>query len=264
MKKITCLLSLVTCLCAATAAGAMDLSLGDAVDKMMHESQDLKKADANLKKAQAGLDAANANRWFKIDGSATYMNLVNVEKPGDPMGIDLPPELGGLIMNATQGQMNISKIEIPNNIFMAGGTITQPLYTFGKIGNAVMSMRSSIKMSESGKEITRREVRYAAANVYWTAKMTDGIVKISQTSLNDTVAAKRQLTAAGRANRSNLIKIEADIATKEINLSDAQFNRDTAYRMLKILAGIDANEDLNLTDELPSKFAPTESKKLVT
>ena len=43
-------------------ANAMDLSLATAVDKIVAESQDLKKADANVKKAQASLDAVNANR----------------------------------------------------------------------------------------------------------------------------------------------------------------------------------------------------------
>ena len=55
-------------------ANAMDLSLNDAIQKIVAESHDLKKADANLKKAQASLDAANAARWFNVEGSATYMN----------------------------------------------------------------------------------------------------------------------------------------------------------------------------------------------
>lgn len=245
-----------------TPAFSMDLSFNTAVEKIMKESHDVKKAEANVKKAQAGLDAANANRWFKVEGTATYMNMVNVENPGDPVGINLPPALGGLIIDATQGQVNIDSITIPNNIFMAGATITQPIYTFGKIGNAVDGMRSAIKMSDAAKEMTKREVRYAAANLYWTAKMTDGMVQISEKSLQDALLARKKLTSAGRANRSNLIKIEADIATKEINLSDMQFNRDTAHRMLKIMAGIETDEELVLTDELPNKFDAVESKKL--
>ena len=72
------------------------------------------------------------------------------------------------------------------------------------------------------------------------------------------------MTAAGRANRSNLVKIESDIAAKEINLSDAKFNRDTAHRMLKILAGIDVDEELNLTTEFPNSFADLDAGKLTT
>lgn len=243
-------------------AAALDLSLSQATEKILAQSEDLKKAEANVKKAEASLDAANANRWFNIEGSATYMNLVNVANPTKSYGVDLPPELGGLIAHVAQKE--ISHIEIPDNIFMAGVSVTQPIYTFGKIGNAVEGVRSAIKMSEAGREMTRREVKYAAADIYWTAKMTDEIVKISQQDLNQAIAAKKSLTSAGRANRSNLVKIESDIATKEINLSDAEFNRDTAHRMLKILAGIDMNEELNLTDEFPKDFNDLNAGELKT
>jgi len=237
---------------------AMDLSLNDAVQKIVAESNDLKKADANLKKAQASLDAVNANRWFKLEASATYMNLVNPEHPFDSYNVKLPPEIGGLI----PALAGVESMEIPDNIFMAGVTITQPIYTFGKIGNAVDSMRSAVKMGEYSKDLVRREVQYAAADMYWTAKMTDEIVSLSKKDLDNAISAKKKLSSAGRANRSNLVKIESDIATKEINLSDAEFNRDTAHRMLKILAGIDVDEPLNLTDDFPTSFPDMESKKL--
>ena len=241
---------------------AMDLSLNEAVEKIMHESHDLKKASANLSRAEASLDAANANRWFKLDGSASYMNMVNVENPSESQKIELPPSLGGLIDEALK-DTSIA-FEIPDNIFQAGLTLTQPLYTFGKIGNAVKSVRAAVKMAEKSQELTRRSVRYAATDLYWTAKMTDEIVKLAENDLKNARAAKRKLTSAGRANRSNLLKIESDIATKEINVSDAKFDRDTAHRMLKILAGIDIAEPLVLTDNFPSKFSELNAGKLKT
>lgn len=252
------------CVCfVGTDAFSMDLSLNEATEKILKESQDLKKADANVKKAEASLDVANSNRWFNIKANATYMNLINVENPTKSYAVDLPPELGGILAQATGMQLG-NNLEIPDNLFMAGVSITQPIYTFGKIGNAVDSVKSAIKMSEAGREQTLREVKYAAADIYWTAKMTDEIVKLSQQDLNQAIAAKKSLTSAGRANRSNLVKIESDIATKEINLSDAKFNRDTAHRMLKILAGINMDEELNLTDEFPKEFSDLNAGELKT
>jgi outer membrane protein TolC len=232
------------------AAHALDLSFDRAVGMIMSESHDLKKADANMRKAEAALDSANAGRWFHIDGAATYMNLLNVRNPG-ASEVDLPPELGGLLAKMAGANQRVS---IPDNIFMAGATITQPIYTFGKIGGAVDGLRAAIRMSAAGKELARREVRYAAAQLYWTAKMADGAAGIAEKSLKDALEARKKLTSAGRASRANLVKIEADIATKEINLSDARFNRDTAHRMLKIMAGVDADEELVLADGFPNEF----------
>ena len=260
MPKINVICAFLGCVLIAQDAFSMDLSLAQATELILAESQDLKKAEANVKKAEASLDVANSNRWFNIKGTASYMNLINVEDPTKAYGVDLPPEFGGLITQFTGEQTN--HLDIPDNIFIAGVSITQPIYTFGKIGNAVDAVRSAIKMSETGREITRREVKYAAADIYWTAKMTDEIVKLSEQDLNQAKSAKKKLTAAGRANRSNLVKIESDIATKEINLSDAKFNRDTAHRMLKILAGIDMTEELNLTDGFPKTFADLDAGEL--
>ena len=248
--------------CAANSASALDLSLNGAVEKVIAESHDLKKADANLKKAQASLDATNANRWFNIEGTASYMNLVNIEDPSKSKEITLPPSMGGLISESLQDQS--VTFTIPDNIFQAGISVTQPIYTFGKIGNAVKSMRSAIKMAQASKDMTLREVRYAATDLYWTAKMTDEIVKLAKQDLKNARVAKKSLTAAGRANRSNLLKIESDIATKEINVSDAEFNRDVAHRMLKIMAGIDMGEELVLVDEFPKTFGDLDAKKLTT
>ena len=243
-----------------TNANAMDLSLSTAVDKIVTESQDLKKADANVKKARASLDAANANRWFTVDGTVSYMNLINVKKPFESYGVDLTPEMGGVLARVLDTDIN--HIEVPDNIFTAGVQVTQPIYTFGKIGNAVDGVRSAIKMADASREMTLRAVKYSAADIYWTAKMTDEIVKIAQQDLNSARNAQKSLTSAGRANRSNLVKIESDIATKEINLSDAEFNRDTAHRMLKILAGIDMSETLNLTDDFPATFSDLNAGEL--
>ena len=253
-------------LCAAgavTPSFAMDLSLDDAVNMILDESQDLKKAEANLKKAEASLDVANANRWFKIDGTATYMNLIDMKNPTKSYSVDIPPEISGMLSQYLDKPVQLPQsLDIPDSMFMAGVSITQPIYTFGKIGNAVKSVKSAIKMAEASREITQREVKYSAVDMYWTAKMTDEIVDISRADLQAARDARRSLTSAGRANRSNLVKIESDIATKEINLSNAEFNRDTAHRMLKILAGIDVDTELNLTDEFPDTFADLNAGEL--
>ncbi len=239
-------------------ANALDLSLNDVVNKIVEQSNDVKTADANVKKAKAQLSAVNANRWASIDGTVSYMNLVDPIRPTSSHGVEIPSDIGAILGNVLPIK------EIPDNIFSAGVQITQPIYTFGKIGNAVDAMHDAIDMSKSAKELTVREVKYAAANLYWTAKMTDEIVAANKRNLDNARAAKRKLTAAGRANRSNLIKIESDIATKEINLSDAEFNRDTAYSMLKIMAGIDKDEEVILTDNFPAEFEPLDVKELKT
>jgi outer membrane protein TolC len=257
MRKLFC--AFLCALMVVPNAFGIELSLKDTVDKIVAESNDVRKADANVKKAKAQLKAVNANRWMDIEGTVSYMNLIDPKHPTSSQGITIPSEIGAILEYSP-----IQLGEIPDNVFGAGVQVTQPIYTFGKIGNAVDAMHDAIDMSKSAKELTLREVKYAAADLYWTAKMTDEIVAASERNLNNARAAKKKLTAAGRANRSNLIKIESDIATKEVDLFDAQFNRDTAYSMLKIMAGIDETEDVVLTDNFPDKFEALNVKELTS
>jgi len=243
-------------------AFAMDLSLNKTVELIRRESQDLQKADMNVKKARAGLDSVNANRWFHISGNATYMNLINVENPNKPFGFEVPPSVAGMAaMSGVPTGALPAFVEFPDNIGMVGATINQPIYTFGKIGNAADAARTAIKMAESGKDIAGREVAYAAAQIYWTAKMTDGMVAIAKRNLDDSYAARAKLESVGRPNKSNLVKISADVASNEIALSDAEFNRDSAYRLLKVMAGIDENESVTLTDNFPDGFGGLNAPK---
>ena len=224
----------------------MNLSLDGAVDRIIAESNDIKKADANVQKARAGLSAVNASRWPSISGTAAYVNIINVEAPGKPMEIIVPemPMLG----------IPASVVPYPQHIGTLGASATMPIYTFGKIGHAADAARGAIKMAQSGNALARAEVRAAAAQIYWTAKMTDEMVVIAEKNLKASTSAKRQLERAGRANKANLVKISADIAAKEIALSDAEFNRDSAHRLLKIMAGIDDNEKLTLIDKFPNSY----------
>lgn len=234
---------------------ALDLSLDDVVNMIMTQSNDIKQAEANIVKAEAQLKSVNSNRWLKVDGSVSYMNLINVEQPFESKTVN-PPFNIRMALNLPDS------VETPDNIFSVGINAVQPIYTFGKIGNAVDALHKAIDISKDSKELIKKEVKYAAINLYWTAKMTDEIVKINKQSLENTIKVKRKLTAKGRANRINLIKIESVLASKEINLNNSEFNRDTALNMLKIMAGIDKNEQINLIDEFPKEFQTLEYSEL--
>ncbi|MFQ6703962.1 MAG: TolC family protein, partial [Alphaproteobacteria bacterium] len=142
------MVSLVMAVCGVVLSApsyALDLSLSDAVERVSNESHDLKKANANVEKAQSQLDAVNANRWFKLDGTVAYSNTVNVEDPTKPRTIEIPGEILGEFNEKFKGGLSF---EFPDNMFTASVNLTQPIYTFGKIGNAGKGVKSAIKMAE--------------------------------------------------------------------------------------------------------------------
>jgi outer membrane protein TolC len=251
-------------LIAEAGAATMKLGMEDAVLKIMAASQDVKKADLNVRKSEAVFNAARAGRFPKLSASGTYMNNINVDNPGQPKYIDMPniPVLdsGG---NPIGFLPTGGGLRVPDNIGMAGLDLTQPIYTFGKLGYGLDAARSAIKIAESSAELARREMRVAAVQIYYGAKMAEHVQSIVQKSLDNARKNQRALTmGAGRANKANLLKISTDVVIKESQLADAKFNADSAMRMLKIMADIDEEYNVVLTDEIPSKFAKAPSAEM--
>ncbi len=237
---------------------ALYLSFDDCISMVEKESQDLKKAQLNLEKAENMLKVARSSRFPKIEATTGFFHNFNLTdgndtrtiKPLNPLNPRDPMYLLPTLFDQPAG----NKIDIPDNFVSAEVSVTQPIYTFGKIGNMVDSVKQAIIASKIGKSFAKAEVDFAAANLYWTAKMLDDVVEVSRKSLNYAKSSRDKLKKAGRAARINLVKIESDIATKEIKLSDAIFNRDSAYRMLKILINIPMEETVVLTTDFPKTF----------
>jgi outer membrane protein TolC len=241
-------------LVASAPAFARNLSVDRAIDLVLVQSQDIKKAEANIKKMQATADSVNSRRLFQVEATATYAYSPDVA--------DLNIWGGTNMTGALQsGGLGSSMVRIPH-IGTAGISATQTIYTFGKIGYALDMVEKSVELAKTSRRLAEIEMRAAAVQLYWSAKMTDELVKIAEKSLKNTNEAKRKLTSTGRANRSNLVKISADVASREIDLSNAKFNRDSAHRMLKAYAGIDDGESLVLVSDFPDRFETKQAKEI--
>ena len=222
---------------ACSGAHAKNLSLDAAVALVMEQSNDIRKAEANTRKMQATLNSVFANRLPKIDATAAYTNLLNLNN-----------------LSVTGGTM-IPQSTSPDNLGTLGIQASQTIYTFGKIGFALDMARAGLKIAETSKKLAELEMRAAAVTLYWSAKMSDEMVKVAERALKNTRSAQSQLTATGRSNLSNLVRISADVAARQIDLEDAKFGRDSAFRMLKAYAGIDDSETIALTTEFPTSFS---------
>ncbi|MDR0319804.1 MAG: TolC family protein [Rickettsiales bacterium] len=255
MKK-TSLILIAILISFNAGAATVKLGLESAVQKIMDASHDVKKADLNIRKSEAVFNAARANRFPKLSASGTYMNNINVDEPGKPRYIEFPDMP---VLNSIGSQIGFiptaGGFRVPDNIGMVGLDLTQPIYTFGRIGYGLDAARSAIKIAESSAELARREMRVAAVQIYYGAKMAAHIQEIVGQSLLNAKKNQRALTmGAGRANKANLLKISTDVVVKEAQLADAKFNADSAMRMLKIMADIDDDAVVVLVDEIPSKF----------
>ncbi|MDR1027660.1 MAG: TolC family protein [Rickettsiales bacterium] len=245
MKKILIAISALALAWGGIApSSARNISLDDAVNLVLTESQDIKKAAANVERMEAALSGVHSRRLVQVDAAANYIRQPNLG--------DWSPYPGANISNVNTGTGGAKPII--ESIATAGLTAAQPLYSFGKIGYAIDMARRGVEIAKTSRRLAEIEMRVAANNLYWSAKYADELVKIADKSLAETKSARTKLTATGRANRSNLVKISADVAARGIELADAKFRRDSAHRMLKAYAGLDDAEPITLTTGFPGRF----------
>ena len=227
---------------------ARNISLDDAVSLVLADSHDIKKAAANVERMEAAMAGLNSRRLVQVDAKASYIKQPNLG--------NWSPYPGQNISNVNTGTGGAKPII--ETIATAGLAASQPIYSFGKIGYALDMARRGVDIAKTSRRLAETEMRVAANALYWSAKYADELAAIAGKSLAQTKSARTKLTATGRANRSNLVKISADVAAREIDLADALFRRDSAHRMLKAYAGIDEAESIVLTTRFPDKFGAIE------
>ncbi|MCL2629776.1 MAG: TolC family protein [Alphaproteobacteria bacterium] len=255
MKKI--ILIFIGIILSFDARAAMRIGLEDTVAKILAASQDIRKAELNVQKSEAVYRAARSGRLPQVNATASIMNNINLDGPGKARYVSIPnlPVIDNTGNEIGFVPTGIGGFRVPDNIGIAGVELVQPIYTFGRIGHGLDAARSAIRIAESSAELARREMRVAAVQIYYGAKMAENIQKIMTASLESTRRNQRALTAGGgRANKANLLRISTDIAIKESQVSEARFNYESAMRMLKIMADIDDDVVVILSDEIPSAF----------
>ena len=213
------------------AQETLKLSLSSCRDMALTQSESLKQAEHKYE--QSRLDRKIANTAFlpKFDASATG---TYVFPDIDMMGMDL--RMRGM--------------------YMAGITLTQPLYAGGKIltGKKLSKLGESIAAEQ--KRMTMMDVLVEADNAYWTliavrqkVKMLDSY-KEQMDSLYTQVLYTQVKTAvdAGLATENELLRIEASRSDILYQMQKARNGEDLCRMSLCRITGVDAQTKLELTD----------------
>lgn len=192
----------------------------------LSKSESLQQAE--LKCQQSDLDSKIASSAFlpKFEASAT---ATYVFPDMDMMGMDLR-------MRGT---------------YMAGITLTQPLYAGGKImtGKKLSKLGESIAAEQ--KRMTMMDVLVEADNAYWTLIAVRQKVKMLDSYKEQMDALYSQVETAVRAGFSTeneLLRIEASRSDVLYQVQKARNGEDLCRMSLCRITGIDSGTELELTD----------------
>lgn len=208
------------------AQESIKLSLASCRDMALSQSESLQQAEHKYE--QSRLDRKIANTAFlpKFDASATG---TYVFPDIDMMGMDL--RMRGM--------------------YMAGITLTQPLYAGGKIltGKKLSKLGESIASEQ--KRMTMMDVLVEADNAYWTLIAVRQKVKMLDSykeQMDSLYTQVKTAVDAGLATENELLRIEASRSDILYQMQKARNGEDLCRMSLCRITGVDAQTKLELTD----------------
>ena len=227
MKKIT-LLALVM-LAAAVRTEAQQrlaLSLEQCRQMALEHSEALRQADNALRTAELDRRIATTAMLPSFEGSATGAYML---PDMDMMGTEL-------LMRGT---------------YMAGITLTQPIYTGGKITSARRLTRIGEEAAAEQLRMTRMDVVAEADNVYWTLMAVESKVAMMEgyAAMLDTLHRQTSVAVdAGMTIANDLLRVEARRSDIEYQLQKVRNGADLCRMSLCRIIGADAGTQIELTE----------------
>jgi outer membrane protein len=230
---------LLACLTTVIAAGAVEMSVGEAVDRALSVDREYKATRVRTQGYRDTLIAAHGAFVPKLDLSANAMKifgLANVEIPAGVFGPD--------------------PIEIPmgyDESAEVGVTLTQPIYLAGYEWAGLNLAHRLIDLGVEEERGAREAVIYDTAKLYYGLLLAEESLRVADTSL--AVATSHYLSTEDRYD-AGLVS-EYDVLRAKVEVSNLATERDraadgveAAKRALRTQLQLGENEELVLTDRL--------------
>lgn len=177
--------------------------------------------------AQKGLKAARAEKFPSVSANSSYSvfdNPLTIVAPIPPLG-PIPP---GTAAAVTANQ---------REFFLGGVSITQPLYTFGRISNAIDSAGAEVCATVADSQRTELDVKLQVAAAYigvLQAKQLLDVADSGVTNLEDHERRVKNLVDEGVGIRANLLAVQVALSNARqmrlqmqnlVTVSEAVYNR---------------------------------------
>ena len=226
MKKMRAVLAaLAACgiLSAGTALAApVELTLEDSVNLALENNPQVKIAMLDEMKAEASLDEAEANRGFTL----------------------------GYVHNAGRSKMEGFTAE---NSFSNGLTLSLPLYTGGRLENAIDAAEIALESAKLGVNDTRQQLRMDTTNSYYSILQAQNQVTIYQQTVESLEEHPRNVKAqyhVGTVAKSDVLRSEVELADAQQGLIKAENARDLSVSNFNNVVGLPLDTDVRVTEEL--------------
>lgn len=236
-KLILTFLMFVSFLNAQEQKQSYSFSLQQAIEHALKNNYSVINADRDI-------EAAKKKKWEtttiglpQIDANVNYLNNFKIQQNQFTVnGQTTTLEFGNF--NSMDASLKLSQL-IFDGSYLVG----------------LQSAKTYLKISENAKVKTNQEIREIVINSYGNVLLADesvGILEKNKKILEKTVFETQQTYNNGLIEEENVEQFQITLASVKSSLENVKRQKAIALNMLKLVLGIELEEQLTLTDNLNS------------
>ncbi|MGM0442324.1 MAG: TolC family protein [Elusimicrobiota bacterium] len=246
MKKVVKFLLIIFFVITGTAGAEsnprqIQLTVDEAVGLAIDNSEEILKTRLNEKRQKRKYKETKASIFPQVKGSFNWSRYI--ESP---------------VLDMDLGPMGSREISLNEDWEMRFGlTASQVIFAFGKITNAIELAEKSMEMQKFTRKLSKNEISYATKRIFYSLLFAKDSLKIAEESYDNVLQNKEALKTkfkGGRISRTNNIKMEADVASRQPRILDLEERIAKLTVQFKDLLNLDDEENIVLKEKFTEDF----------
>jgi outer membrane protein len=253
---------------AGVAPAPREISLADALQLAARVSHSVRTSEAGVLRARGQEFGARAQYLPQINGSFSYQRIIESQF----QAISKQSSSGNTSSGGKDTSSNnlansaIAKIFAAPNTAILGLTLSQNLFTAGRLTAASRGAEAARTSAEIGLDAARAQVALDVAQAYYDAVAGEQLVQIADSTLAQTERTLKQIEVSksvGSSAEFDVLRARVARDNQRPVAIQALGNRDVAFLRLRQLLGIPLNQPLTLTTPIRDEgVAPAEPRAI--
>ncbi|MES2746972.1 MAG: TolC family protein [Bacteroidota bacterium] len=242
-KIVLTLLLLTSVLQAQDKKESFSFTLKEAIEHAVQNNYSAINADRDVAAAKEKKWETTTIGLPQINGNAGYANNFIFTQQG----------ISGNAFNPAGDPDSVSTIAFGTKHSMnASATLSQLIFD-GSYLVGLQSAKTYLKISENAKIKTSQEIKEIVVNSYGNVLLADESILILEknlTILNKTLSDTKETFKNGLIEEENVEQLQITLSSLNSSLENVKRQRTIALNMLKLVLGIDLDNQLELKDKL--------------
>ncbi len=254
MKNKFLILLFVVVLSNFSHAQQKEMTIEEAVNLAMKQSDESKIADQTITTAESQLDVTKANQYpdFKLSGQYSYLSNADVNfklNTGSNSSEENPDQQAGAS----------PKI---NQLLLGQANVSMPIFSGFKLKNAIEADQNNLEAAKFSAEDSKEKIAIQVVQDYlnlYKARKAVGLIKESLKSAEQRVKDFSAMEQNGLLARNDLLKAQLQQANTQVSLEEARKNEDVLNYKLVTELNLPASTVINTTESgfviMPKQFS---------